>query len=155
MLRFFVLYMYRARERNSELVFEVQNCQPNYQVLPLQIEVIRAPRVMSRDLFSSARSLPPRLEPYLKSPTSQQAVMAPKLCALCGKSRAILKRPKTGQQICKECFFYVFETEVHNTITQAQLFKPGDRVAIGASGGKGTPNALRCRVACPPFRSPW
>jgi len=57
MLRFFVLYMYRARERNSELVFEVQNCQPNYQVLPLQIEVIRAPRVMSRDLFSSARSL--------------------------------------------------------------------------------------------------
>ncbi|KAF9649341.1 hypothetical protein BDM02DRAFT_3142783 [Thelephora ganbajun] len=62
--------------------------------------------------------------------------MAPKLCALCEKSRAILKRPKTGQQICKECFFYVFETEVHNTITQAQLFKPGDRVAIGASGGK-------------------
>ena len=64
--------------------------------------------------------------------------MAPKLCALCTNSRAILRRPKTGQQICKECFFYVFETEVHNTITQAQLFKPGDRVAIGASGGKGT-----------------
>ena len=65
--------------------------------------------------------------------------MAPKLCALCAESRAILKRPKTGQQVCKECFFHVFETEVHNTITQAQLFKPGDRVAIGASGGKGTP----------------
>ena len=81
--------------------------------------------------------------------------MAPKICALCGKSRAILKRPKTGQQICKECFFYVFETEVHNTVTQAQLFKPGDRVAIGASGGKGMPNVLRCRVACLPFRSPW
>jgi cytoplasmic tRNA 2-thiolation protein 1 len=27
--------------------------------------------------------------------------------------------------------------EVHNTITEAQLFKPGDSVAIGASGGKG------------------
>ena len=63
--------------------------------------------------------------------------MPPKLCALCTNSRAILKRPKTGQQICKECFFHVFETEVHNTISQAQLFKPGDRVAIGASGGKG------------------
>ncbi|KAI5122144.1 hypothetical protein M0805_000791 [Coniferiporia weirii] len=62
--------------------------------------------------------------------------MAPKTCALCHVSRAILKRPKTGQQICKECFFYVFETEVHNTITEAHLFKPGDRVAIGASGGK-------------------
>ncbi|KAF9268438.1 hypothetical protein L218DRAFT_941061 [Marasmius fiardii PR-910] len=62
--------------------------------------------------------------------------MAPKLCALCSTNKAILKRPKTGQQICKECFFYVFETEVHNTITRAGLFKPGDRVAIGASGGK-------------------
>lgn len=64
--------------------------------------------------------------------------MPPRLCALCNESRAILKRPKTGQQICKECFFYVFETEVHNTIIQAALFKPGDRVAIGASGGKGS-----------------
>jgi len=77
--------------------------------------------------------------------------MAPKLCALCAKSRAILKRPKTGQQICKECFFYVFETEVHNTITQAQLFKPGDRVAIGASGGKGTPDGLQHPVTYSPF----
>lgn len=63
--------------------------------------------------------------------------MAPRNCALCNTSRAILKRPKTGQQICKECFFYVFETEVHNTITEAALFNPGDRVAVGASGGKG------------------
>lgn len=64
--------------------------------------------------------------------------MPPRTCALCNDARAILKRPKTGQQICKECFFYVFETEVHNTICEARLFKPGDRVAIGASGGKGT-----------------
>ena len=63
--------------------------------------------------------------------------MAPQTCALCQKAKAMLKRPKTGQQICRDCFFYVFETEVHNTITQANLFKPGDRVAIGASGGKG------------------
>lgn len=63
--------------------------------------------------------------------------MAPKSCALCQNAKAILRRPKTGQQICKECFFRVFETEVHNTITEARLFKPGDRVAIGASGGKG------------------
>ena len=82
--------------------------------------------------------------------------MAPKICALCTKSRAILKRPKTGQQICKECFFYVFETEVHNTITQAQLFKPGDQVAIGASGGKGALPSFTTRcVVCLPFRLPW
>jgi cytoplasmic tRNA 2-thiolation protein 1 len=63
--------------------------------------------------------------------------MAPKSCGLCQNAKAILRRPKTGQQICKDCFFKVFETEVHNTITESQLFKPGDRVAIGASGGKG------------------
>jgi len=63
--------------------------------------------------------------------------MAPRTCVLCEKAKAILKRPKTGQQICKDCFFYVFETEVHNTIAQSKLFSPGDRVAIGASGGKG------------------
>ncbi len=70
--------------------------------------------------------------------------MPPRNCALCNTARAILKRPKTGQQICKECFFYVFETEVHNTITEARLFNPGDKVAIGASGGKGelSPSSL-------------
>ena len=53
----------------------------------------------------------------------------------CGK-RAILKRPKTGDSLCKECFYLAFETEIHYTISQAKLFKPGDYVAIGASGGK-------------------
>ncbi|KAI0052590.1 hypothetical protein FA95DRAFT_1483067 [Auriscalpium vulgare] len=62
--------------------------------------------------------------------------MPSKTCALCHSARPILKRPKTGQQICKDCFFKVFETEVHNTITEANLFRTGDRVAIGASGGK-------------------
>ncbi|KAH9175141.1 hypothetical protein EDB89DRAFT_1847964 [Lactarius sanguifluus] len=62
--------------------------------------------------------------------------MAPKSCALCRNAKAILRRPKTGQQICKDCFFRVFETEVHNTITEVRLFKQGDSVAIGASGGK-------------------
>jgi cytoplasmic tRNA 2-thiolation protein 1 len=64
--------------------------------------------------------------------------MPQRACALCKNGRAMLKRPKTGQQICKDCFFLVFETEVHNTICDAQLFKPGDKVAIGASGGKGS-----------------
>ncbi|KAI8097186.1 cytoplasmic tRNA 2-thiolation protein 1 [Halteromyces radiatus] len=59
-----------------------------------------------------------------------------KLCVLCSKNRAVLKRPKTAQQICQDCFYYVFETEIHNTITDAKLFKRGDNVAIGASGGK-------------------
>ncbi|XP_076755022.1 cytosolic thiouridylase subunit 1 [Xylocopa sonorina] len=53
----------------------------------------------------------------------------------CGKN-AILKRPKTGHVLCKECFFYAFETEIHYTIVKSNLFNHGDKVAIGASGGK-------------------
>jgi cytoplasmic tRNA 2-thiolation protein 1 len=60
----------------------------------------------------------------------------PVLCSSkCGK-KAILKRPKTGDALCKECFFWAFETEIHFTIVQAKLFQEGEYVAIGASGGK-------------------
>ena len=62
--------------------------------------------------------------------------MPPLLCSSnCGQ-RAVLKRPKTGDALCKNCFYWAFETEIHFTITKAKLFKPGDYVAIGASGGK-------------------
>ena len=64
--------------------------------------------------------------------------MPPTPCSLCHSARALVKRPKTGQQVCKTCFFEVFETEVHNTIVEGQgIFRRGERVAIGASGGKG------------------
>lgn len=53
----------------------------------------------------------------------------------CGKD-ATLKRPKTGNALCKECFIDAFETEIHYTIVEGKLFKPGNKVAIGASGGK-------------------
>ncbi len=62
-----------------------------------------------------------------------------KTCGLCSE-RAILKRPKTGDMLCKKCFFEVFEREVHETIVNNKLFKKGDRVAIAASGGKGKPS---------------
>ncbi|KAJ2717110.1 cytosolic thiouridylase subunit Ctu1 [Coemansia spiralis] len=60
----------------------------------------------------------------------------PRQCDICQGARAIIRRPKTGQRVCKECFFYVFETEVHNTIVDNALFRCGDRIGIGASGGK-------------------
>eukprot|EP00158_Paraphelidium_tribonemae_P007194 Partr_v1_DN28147_c1_g1_i1_m55069 putative Plays a central role in 2-thiolation of mcm(5)S(2)U at tRNA wobble positions of tRNA(Lys), tRNA(Glu) and tRNA(Gln). Directly binds tRNAs and probably acts by catalyzing adenylation of tRNAs, an intermediate required for 2-thiolation. It is unclear whether it acts as a sulfurtransferase that transfers sulfur from thiocarboxylated urm1 onto the uridine of tRNAs at wobble position len=60
----------------------------------------------------------------------------PKLCELCHRDKAAIKRPKTGQRVCKECFFRVFELEIHQTIISNQLFERGERVAIGASGGK-------------------
>ncbi|EPE04945.1 atp-binding domain-containing protein 3 [Ophiostoma piceae UAMH 11346] len=62
--------------------------------------------------------------------------MAPAICVLCSTERALIKRPKNHQKLCKGCFISVFEDEVHHTITSSQLFFRGERVAIGASGGK-------------------
>lgn len=59
-----------------------------------------------------------------------------KNCCICHRNRAILKRPKTLQSICRDCFFHVFEEEIHHTITSNALFKRGDKIAIAASGGK-------------------
>lgn len=47
-----------------------------------------------------------------------------------------MQRPKTGDALCKECFYCAFENEIHTTIQKAKLFKRGDRVAVAASGGK-------------------
>lgn len=62
--------------------------------------------------------------------------MPPSLCARCHTSRAHVKRPKNHQKLCKDCFTTVFEEEIHHTITSSNLFFPGEKVAIGASGGK-------------------
>ena len=42
-----------------------------------------------------------------------------------------------GDPMCKDCFYYAFEEEIHHTIVAGKLFSPGETVAIGASGGKG------------------
>ncbi|KMZ70248.1 Cytoplasmic tRNA 2-thiolation protein 1 [Zostera marina] len=67
---------------------------------------------------------------------ARRRTTASSLCAICNQNKAALKRPKTAQQICRECFYSVFEDEIHNVITENNLFKSGERVAIGASGGK-------------------
>ncbi|EEU47297.1 uncharacterized protein NECHADRAFT_58905 [Fusarium vanettenii 77-13-4] len=62
--------------------------------------------------------------------------MPPTPCNRCQNNRAVVKRPKNHHKLCRECFLRVFEDEVHHTITSSQLFFRGERVAIGASGGK-------------------
>lgn len=62
--------------------------------------------------------------------------MPPLLCHLCKHKTAIVKRPKTGDAVCKECFFESFEGEVHYTITSNGLFRRGETVAVAVSGGK-------------------
>ncbi|KAL6527486.1 cytosolic thiouridylase subunit Ctu1 [Orobanche gracilis] len=63
---------------------------------------------------------------------------AGKLCSVCNAKRAALKRPKTFEQICKECFYVLFEDEIHRAIVDNNLFKRGERIAVGAFGGKET-----------------
>ncbi|KAI5290832.1 nucleotidyltransferase [Ascosphaera aggregata] len=62
--------------------------------------------------------------------------MAPSLCQNCQTTRALIIRPKNRQKLCKACFLEIFETEIHETIVSTSLFYRGERVAIGASGGK-------------------
>jgi cytoplasmic tRNA 2-thiolation protein 1 len=60
------------------------------------------------------------------------------ICVSChGQRPAALVRPKTSEPYCKICFFEAFEREIHETIVKEQLFKPGETIAIAASGGKG------------------
>src|ERR1700761_8631527 len=60
----------------------------------------------------------------------------PSLCGRCNTARALIVRPKNYQRLCKACFIAVFEAEIHYTITSQRLFQRGEKVAIGASGGK-------------------
>jgi cytoplasmic tRNA 2-thiolation protein 1 len=60
-----------------------------------------------------------------------------KLCEHCQKKSAILRRPKNRMMVCKECFYELFETEIHDALICGNVFTRGDRIAIGVSGGKG------------------
>jgi cytoplasmic tRNA 2-thiolation protein 1 len=57
-------------------------------------------------------------------------------CSICAEARAVVIRPKNQQRLCKACFISTFEQEVHETIVASALFRSGERIAIGASGGK-------------------
>lgn len=79
-----------------------------------------------------------------------------RLCGHCTTQRAVLRRPKTAEQLCRECFYAALEDEVHQTITGARLFRPGERVAVAASGGKDSTvlahmlTTLNARHGCAP-----
>ncbi|TMS37893.1 hypothetical protein L596_004731 [Steinernema carpocapsae] len=56
-------------------------------------------------------------------------------CSQCTE-KASIKCAKNGQPTCVKCFIQWFEEDVHNTILSCSIFKRGERIAIGASGGK-------------------
>lgn len=73
---------------------------------------------------------------HANSESLDLSIMPPVQCVSCNAERAVIKRPKNHDKLCKTCFIKVFEDEVHHTITSSRLFQPGENVAIGASGGK-------------------
>lgn len=68
--------------------------------------------------------------------TTVASIPVSRLCANCKTARAKIQRAKTSARLCVDCFLHIFESEVHSTITTHRLFHRGQRVAIGASGGK-------------------
>ncbi|KAL3320161.1 cytosolic thiouridylase subunit Ctu1 [Cichlidogyrus casuarinus] len=67
----------------------------------------------------------------------------PLLCCRCN-AKGFIKRPKNGKVMCKDCFLWAFEEEVNWTIKNTNMIQPGDRIAIGASGGKGIHDSYLC-----------
>ena len=57
-------------------------------------------------------------------------------CEHCNNAKACIKRPKDNARLCRECFYWVFEEEIHEAIVSNECFKRGEKIAIGASGGK-------------------
>lgn len=62
--------------------------------------------------------------------------MPPRECELCKTNRAQILRPKNHVRLCGLCFIDTFEAEIAETIISTNLFRPAERIAIGASGGK-------------------
>ena len=86
-------------------------------------------------VVSAEPSLPISSLPNTSIPTTIP-IRRGKPCDQCIEGRAIIQRSATGQKLCKICFLSAFEEEVHQTILHEHLFIPGERIAIGASGGK-------------------
>eukprot|EP00461_Guttulinopsis_vulgaris_P002070 UN02071 len=82
----------------------------------------------------------PQQQQQQQTPTPPQQATSHKtlnlLCEYCGVNKPQVIRPKTGDKVCKDCFCFAFEEEVHYTCISNNLFKPGMRVVLGASGGK-------------------
>jgi len=57
-------------------------------------------------------------------------------CEQCKTRKAVILRPKNKEKVCKECFYTIFEDEIHNLIVTTQMFERNTRVGIGISGGK-------------------
>ena len=71
----------------------------------------------------------------VKKSKKPKAKTTAKACARCGK-KAVVELEYTRQNFCKTCFIRLFERRVWKANREFRLFKRGDRVVVGVSGGK-------------------
>lgn len=57
-------------------------------------------------------------------------------CQKCKNRKAVILRSQNKTKVCKECFFELFEDEIHHLIINTQMFEKNSRVGVGISGGK-------------------
>lgn len=57
-------------------------------------------------------------------------------CERCAIRRAVVMRSKNREKVCKECFYELFETEIHELVAETSMFPRGTKVGVGISGGK-------------------
>lgn len=56
-------------------------------------------------------------------------------CTRC-ENKAVVLHSKTRLKMCKSCFIESFENDIHSLISSTEMFKSGENVAVGVSGGK-------------------
>lgn len=79
----------------------------------------------STSASSSSFCFPPSGPPYLV-----------RVCDVCGAAPACLQRPCTAELLCRYCFYSRFEEDVHQLIVSTGMFREGESVVVGVSGGK-------------------
>ena len=63
-------------------------------------------------------------------------------CSKCGNPKVIIKKPQSGQLLCKDCFIESIEKKVIQTIKKEKLLDKGDKVLVALSGGKDSVTTL-------------
>eukprot|EP00095_Tigriopus_kingsejongensis_P001050 maker-scaffold397_size184017-snap-gene-0.42 protein:Tk01050 transcript:maker-scaffold397_size184017-snap-gene-0.42-mRNA-1 annotation:"atp-binding domain-containing protein 3" len=117
-----------VRHRANPLILDAEGCAPIHLAAQLGHSAVLA--------YYIGKGVPvDALGTHQMTPLMCSRMGGIPCSAQCGR-KAVLKRPKTRAALCQTCFFWAFETEIHYTIVKNQLFRPGRKVAIGASGGK-------------------
>ena len=62
-------------------------------------------------------------------------------CKRC-KTQPVIKLPNNNVYLCKTCFIKYFERKVRKTVRQYEMFRKGETIAVGVSGGKDSLSTL-------------